>query len=399
MKKIVPICDLKIGMFVSAITKAKGNLVVKSQGMIKSQATIESLGNRGIVELEIDLAKSEYHEDLPQTSNNSELPSDTSSPQKIISFDQQQRDLAAADRLYSEAREIHERFIKKLKNGQAPDFAALQSLSQNIIDSVFDNADALACLIMLKESNDYLIEHSLNCSILMSIFAKHMGFNQAEIEDVTLAGLLMDCGMALLPPELLGRTDNFSSTDITLMQTHVDIGVELAERYSDLPLVVVDIMANHHERINALGYPKHKGAEEISQYAKMAAIADVYDAMLTERPFRSSTSARDTLEKMQKNDGLDIALVNQFIDAIGLFPVGSIVHLKSEKLAIVVQRNRKDPLKPMVMAFYSMRAKHHTDIKRIDLSKQQTDKIIGSVTPEEFGIHLPSFFRKALFSL
>lgn len=398
MKKIVNISELNIGMFVSAITKSQSKLVVKSQGMVRSQATIDSLAERGILELEVDLEKSEAQESVEPVTKSASTPNtkDTSPVDKMISFEQQQRDLAVADRLYTEARAIHNRFIKQLKSGQAPDFSALNDLSNEIIDSVFDNSDALSCLIMLKESDDYLVEHALNCSILLSIFAKYKGFSQAEVEDLTLSGLLMDCGMALLPKELTSSSDAFSEADHVLMRTHVDIGYEIAERFGDISTISLDVIANHHERINGSGYPKQKEKEQISLYAQMSSIVDTYDAMLTDRPFRSSSNAQSILESLQNDSDFDNELVNEFISAIGLFPVGSLVQLQSGKLAIVVQRNKQNPLKPVVMTFYSIRAQHSTEVKRIDLKRTQTDKIIGSVTPEEFDFNLPSFFRTAL---
>ncbi|MGB3726026.1 MAG: HD domain-containing phosphohydrolase [Glaciecola sp.] len=411
MKKEISISALQVGMFVNAITKSETNLTVKSQGMIKSQATLDSLVARGILAVEIDINKSS--QDIQQTYVNTidhdnesdDLVSASSEiskrvhevvAKKAVSFEQQQKDLAIADRLYTEAREVHVKFIKQLKSGQAPDFDALNNLSQEIIDNVFDNPDALACLIMLKESNDYLVEHSLNCSILLSIFAKHLDLPHAEIEDLTVAGLLMDCGMALLPKELNQRTDSFDDTDIALMRTHVDIGIEIAERFSDVPPIVLDIIANHHERIDGSGYPRKLEQANIHQYVQMAAIVDCYDAMLTDRPFKSSQAAQQALEDLQKDSRHDVNLVNEFIKAVGLFPVGCLVQLKSGKLGIVVQRNRKDPLKPTVMTFYSTRGKHHTEVKRVDLQKQSNERIVSSVTPEEFDINLPHFFRNAL---
>jgi HD-GYP domain-containing protein (c-di-GMP phosphodiesterase class II) len=386
MKKIISIDCIEVGMYVSRVTKSTSKLVVKSQGLIKSEKTIESLIARGILELEIDLDK------------NDGLSKDSKSEKTTLSFELQKIDFATADLLYTESREIHKRFISQLKNEQAPDFKSLQSLSQNIIDSVFENPDALSCLVMLKESSDYLVEHSLNCSILMSLFAKHKGYSETDIQDLTLAGLLMDSGMALLPPDLITPTDTYTPADILALKTHVDLGVELVKQYSELPPVVLDIIANHHERVDGSGYPKQKVLNDISVFAKMAAIVDSYDDLITERIFKSSTSTRNALEKMQKDEGLDSELVNDFIKVIGLFPVGSLVHLKSERLAIVVQRNRKDPLQPIVMAFYHIREKHPIDVSRIDLHKQEGDKIIGSVRPEEFDINLPAFFRGALFA-
>lgn len=411
MKKLVSITELEVGMFVNQITKSKQNLVVKSQGMIRSQDTIVSLKNRGILEFQIDFDKSECSEQVLSKHLHTEKEITTAtkpriskaktrntSTLEIISFEQQQQDFAEADRFYSEAREIHQRFYKQLKGGNKPDFNALNTLSQDIIDSVFANPEALACLLMLKESNEYLIEHALNCAILLSLFAKYKGMSQTEVEDLTLAGLLMDCGMGLLPEDLILKKDSFSEADRVLMQTHVDIGYEIAERFSDMPPAVLDIIANHHERIDGSGYPKNKRANDISLYAKMAAIADNYDALLTDKLYRSSTRAHEALKLMQSDKGLDKELVDEFVSCIGLFPVGSLVHLKSEKLAIVVQKNPKYPLDPTVMTFYSIRTKCPVEIKRINLKTQNADKIIGSVTPEEFDVNLPHFFRTALLA-
>lgn len=399
MKKTISIAELEVGMYVNAIVKADVNLVVKSQGFVKSQATIDSLKSRGIVEIEIDLDK--HYNDKTSV----ETPSPTKSSQtshtkfykkKEKSFDEQQRDLAAADKLYTQAREVHRDFIEELKSGQHPNFDTLSNVSQEIIDSAFENSDALTCLIMLKESNEYLIEHALNCAILLSIFAKHKNMSQAEIEDLTLSGLLMDCGMAVLPKDLVGSSNEYSEADHVLMRTHVDIGFEIAERFSDLPPMVFDIIQNHHERADGSGYPKGLKIDEITLYSQMAALVDCYDSMLTEKPYRSSKSSQEALEQLKESKQHDEQLINEFSQAIGLFPVGSLVHLNSDKLAIVIKRNKREPLRPIVISFYSITGKHHTETKMINLRTHPTTRIVNCVTPEEFGINLPDFFRNAL---
>ncbi len=404
MKKIILIEELDVGMFVSGITQSKGNLIVKSQGMIKNPGTIESLKQKGILELEVDVDKSDFVFVEPESPELLEEPHQKVTTEKRtiqpiskpIDFEDQKQAFSGADKLYTEAKEIHSRFFTTLKQGQAPDFDSLNNLSQEIIDSVFDNADALSCLVMLKETNNYLVEHALNNSILLTIFAKYRGYSQSVVEDLTMAGLLMDCGMALLPNELVKSNEELSETDQGLIRTHVDISFEIAERFSDVAPIVLDVIANHHERIDGSGYPKQKTADEISEYAQMAAIVDMYDDLLTDKPYRGSVNAQKILENMQKDASLNTELVNEFVEAIGMFPIGSLVALKSGKLAIVVQRNPDNPLEPIVMSFYSIRSKAMTEVKRIDLKRQTSDKILSSVSPEEFDINLPNFFRNAL---
>jgi HD-GYP domain-containing protein (c-di-GMP phosphodiesterase class II) len=404
MNQIVSIQDVKVGMYLLRLHECQSNLEVKSQGLIKSSATIASLERRGVLSIEIDLDKSVHAESSPVVAEKAQASekeniSLTATPVKAftaLNFEQQQAHLAKADKLYTQARSTQSRFIKQLRSAESPDFDTLNASCQDIIDSVFENQEALSCLVMLKDTSDYLVEHSLNCSILMSLFAKHMQFSQSDLEDLTLAGLLMDVGMALLPDDLGSRSDEFSASDKVLMQTHVDIGIEVVERFSDVPPMVSEIIKNHHERVDGSGYPKQKQQDEIPQYVQMAGIVDCYDAMISDRGYRSSMSAMEVLESLQSNPAFDPSLVESFIEAIGLYPVGSLVHLQSDKLAIVVQKHKNNPLKPRVMSFYSIRNKHHTEVKMIDLAKS-SDKIKSTVRPEEFDLNLSKFFKSVLF--
>jgi HD-GYP domain-containing protein (c-di-GMP phosphodiesterase class II) len=404
MTQIVAIEDVKIGMYLTRINTSEGKLKVKSQGLIKSSSTIENLKRRAVLSIEIDESKSSHLPDKPakQTEDNASAEVEmAASPLKqsfqTLSIDQQIKHLASADKLYTQARDLQSRFVKQLRSGDAPDFEKLNAVAQDIIDSVFENQEALSCLIMFKDTNNYLVEHSLNCSILLSLFASHRGFSQADLEDITLAGLLMDIGMVLLPSELNQKTESYTSSDIAMMRTHVDIGREIIDRYADLPSMVDEIVMNHHERIDGSGYPKQKHGDELSEYVKMASIVDCYDSMISDRGYRLPSRAQDALEFLLADPGFDTEMVQSFIEAIGLYPVGSLVHLQSGKLAMVVQKNKKHPLKPSVMAFYSIRAKHHTEVKLINLNKSN-DKILCAVKPEEFEVNLPKFFRTVLLN-
>lgn len=399
MTQIVAIEDVKIGMYLVRINTSEAKLQVKSQGLIKSSSTIENLRHRGVLTIEIDETKSTHVVDKKAVSIPApvEEKKRTQKPLQALTVEEQLKHLAVADKLYTQSRAVQARFVKQLRSGDAPDFDQLSLISQDIVDSVFENQEALSCLLMLKETNDYLVEHSLNCAILLSLFASHRGYSPSDIEDITLSGLLMDIGMALLPNDLNQKVGEYSSSDIALMRTHVDIGCEVIERYADLPTMVAEIVMNHHERIDGSGYPKQKTGDALPEHVQMATIVDYYDSMLSDRGYRSSTCAQDALEHLIADPGFDSNLVHSFIEAIGLYPVGSLVHLKSGKLAIVVKKTKIQAMKPVVMAFYSIRAKHHTEVKMIDLSKS-TDKIISAVRPEEFELNLPKFFRTVLLN-
>jgi HD-GYP domain-containing protein (c-di-GMP phosphodiesterase class II) len=166
------------------------------------------------------------------------------------------------------------------------------------------------------------------------------------------------------------------------------------ERFADVPPIVYDVIQNHHERADGSGYPKGKTAQQLSDYAQMAAIVDSYDAMITNRVYKCSDNATDALKKLQSDPSMNTQLVREFINAIGLHPVGSLVKLSNDRLALVSKRNVNDPLKPVVMSFYHIQGHVHTDIERVDLAQTDTE-IVSGIRPEEFSISLSSFFKKA----
>ncbi|AWL11285.1 uncharacterized protein HMF8227_00789 [Saliniradius amylolyticus] len=388
--------DIQLGMFVTQVTRQTGELTIKTQGLIKSERLLEQLRQKGVQEVEVDLARSVLEQGLEL--NVSEQT--TESPKAISASPANEDPMAAieqAGQLYDKARTIQSRFVKKLKKGALPPIGELTEVSADIIDSVFDNADAISLLTQIKDREQYLMEHSLNCSILMAMFARQMGFDKATIDELGLAGLLMDAGMATLPEDILNQRGKLSDQERTIVESHVDVAVDLLEQSEHASDTVLDVVQNHHERLDGSGYPNGKQGDEISVYARMAAIVDSYDALTADRPYRKSLNATQALKRLLSTSQgqLDQSLVQQFIRCIGVHPVGSLVKLKSEKLAIVIKANKDDPLKPKVASFYSVRSGHYKDVRILDLTRDQDD-IEACVRPEEFKINLARFFREVL---
>ncbi|WP_102795941.1 HD-GYP domain-containing protein [Bowmanella denitrificans] len=393
MYKIYPVDDLKPGMFVNQVTRQTGQLKIKTQGLVKDHGLIHKLKARGILEVEVDLSRSIISDELTMDSPmEEESPEEPEKPQAS-----EGETLNESHRLYEQAKTVQSKFFKKVRKGGKVSVTELMGTSADIIDSVFDNPDALCCLTLIKEKDQYLLEHSLNCSILMAVFARHLGFDKELIDELGLAGLMMDVGMATIPEDILSKPGALDGPEMQIVEGHVDFGLELLEQ-SELDLDVVrDVLANHHERMDGSGYPRGKSGDYLSVYARMAAIVDSYDAMTSERPWRRGMSPTQALKRLLASSQglLDQSLVQQFIRCVGVHPVGSLVKLKSGKLAIVVRANKVDPLCPVVMSFYSVRTNMYNEVKRLDLSKVQ-DEIETSVRPEEFKINLTKFFKDVL---
>ena len=391
MLKQVPISELVPGMYVNQVLQQSGQLKMRSKGLVKTQATIEQLKKRGIELLEVDLSRSRLPEDEAADKKEQVSLRDRYKPTEREKSHAEA--IEAANDLYLQAVMIQGDFVDSLKAGPPANIEKVAELSQNLIDSVFENPNAISCLTLIKNSDDYLLEHSINCSILMGLFARHMEFDKSLIEELSLGALLMDVGMAVVPTDVYSKPGALSEQDWQMVQSHVDLGMELIDQCDEASDVILDIVQNHHERMDGSGYPSAKNGQSISTYARMAAIVDSYDAMISDRPHQKAQTPTQVLRKLLSDSTLDQTLVQQFIKCIGVHPVGSLVKLKSEKLALVSSPGKKDPLSPVVMTFYSVRSSSHSEIKRIDLSKTD-DEIVAAVKPDEFKMNLPKFFRE-----
>ncbi|MCC2603816.1 HD-GYP domain-containing protein [Planctobacterium marinum] len=388
---IVPIDQLLPGMFVSRVTKQSGQLKVKSQGLIKRPELIAMLKKKGILELEVDYSKSNLEEiakHQPEQTQETESVADKA-PEKSLSDS-----LNQSQTLHDQAKQVHCKLLDKVRNGEQTNIEEIRKVSSEIIDSIFENPNALSCVSLIKDAPDYIWEHSVNSAIYMGVFARHLGFDKELTEDLCLGGFLMDIGMATIPEELLQKGDKFHAEDQEMIKMHVDFGVELVSQEENVSDVVLSVIQDHHERLDGSGYPEGKKGDQINTYGRMAAIIDSYDAMTSDRPYRKGYTPTAALKKLLSDTSgkYDQSLVQQFIRCIGVHPVGSLVKLKSGKLGIIVKANKDEPIKPLVMCFYSVTSGAHTELKRVDLAKV-ADEIECTVRPNEFKINLTKFFR------
>jgi HD-GYP domain-containing protein (c-di-GMP phosphodiesterase class II) len=385
MLEQVSIDELKQGMYVTQVLEQSGALHMRSEGVVKSQSIVDTLKKKGILLLEVDMAKSKHHLVKDHLVKNT-VPAKCKANESVESAAAKPKPLNnasinEANDFYENALSIQSSFVKALNEGAVTDLSPMTSLSQSLIESVFDNGDALSCLTLIKDTDNYLLEHSINCSVLTGIFCKFLGYDRDSIEQASLGALLMDTGMSSIPADIRRPTAALSEDDLAVLRTHVEIGANLVEQCGDIPDLSLQVIEQHQERVDGSGYPRGLSNNDISEFARIAAIVDTYDTPM------------QALKRLSGSAGLDQSLVRQFIQCIGVHPVGSLVKLKSGKLGIVSKINPKDPINPHVMTFYSVTSNHFNEIKKIDLSLYN-DEVVSGVRPEEFRINLPKFFKE-----
>lgn len=389
MLRTIDIDQLQPGMYVNQVVEQTGRLKIKSKGLVKQRSSINALKTKGVIKVEVDDSKSEGVTSTDKIAGAKTVVK-TETPAKTTSLEEQ---FAGASKLYEKAKNVHRDYLQKMAEDQTVELDTLYDLSHQIIDSVFEAPNALSCLSLLQRSDEYLLEHSLNCTILMAMFARHLDYTADEIEELCLAALLMDVGMANVPHDIISKTEPLTKTERDIITSHVDIGLDIAERCGDVSHFVRDIIFNHHERVDGSGYPDAKSADQISQVSRMAAIVDSYDAMITKRVHQAAITPTAALKKLLIDPGYDQQLVQQFIQCMSVHPVGSMVKLTNQRLAIVIKPNKTKPLHPLVATFYHLKSNHFAETKIVDLSKSN-ESIETSVRPEEFGVSLPKFLKK-----
>jgi HD-GYP domain-containing protein (c-di-GMP phosphodiesterase class II) len=256
------------------------------------------------------------------------------------------------------ARSVHvstERVVKTLfddlKKGETIELEAIEGAIDPMVDSILRNDDAMSWLARMKKKSDYVYDHSIASSVWALVFGKHLGLEKKELQVLGMGAVFLDVGKTKIPTELLTKRGNLSELETKTMRDHVAHGVEIVSTIPGIDPRVVDMVQNHHERHNGTGYPRGLSGNEIPIYARIAGIIDTYDAMTTRRPYAELQSTYDAMRQLNKLAGVEFPeeVVEQFVQAVGVFPVGTLVELNTGEVGIVIAQNRIRRLRPKIM--------------------------------------------------
>lgn len=396
-QKKIPLSQLKIGMYVLSIFTKNKDVNIKSEGYILKESSIEQLKKSHVNYVVIDPSRTKQDE---EKNKDNIATSEVISPKKAIkeSTTSLDTEIKTANKLYHNAKVLQEKILHDITLNKVIDTAAVQESTNAIVDSIFRNQDALSCMSRLRFKGDYLVEHSLNVSILMTILCKHMNIERKVMEELALGAFLHDIGKVLIPDNILNKPGGFAKEEYEIMKTHVLLGVKVLEDTPNLPDIVMSVVKEHHERLDGKGYPYKLAAKDISVYGRMIAIVDSYDAMTAERVYKAGMHPIKAFKILisESPNSYDKALVEQFIQCLGLYPIGTLVKLNSGKVGLISRLNKNKPLKPFVRVFYNTRLNQVITMEELDLSKPKyNDQIESCVKPEEFNLDLMKFFKNA----
>lgn len=271
--------------------------------------------------------------------------------------------------------------------GKAVDVGGAQQLVEEISDSVARNPGALISLARLKTADDYTYMHSVAVCAMMVGLAKQLGLDEAQTRAAGMAGLLHDLGKAMMPMEVLNKPGKLSPAEFNVIKTHPTEGYRQLLKVPSLDPLVLDVCLHHHEKTDGSGYPKGLKGDQISLFAKMGAVCDVYDAITSNRPYKSGWDPAESLRKMAEwaNGHFDGKVFQAFVKSLGIYPIGSLVKLTSGRLGVVVEQTGKSLTTPSVKVFFSTKSNLRITPEVIDLSSSDvSEKIVSREDPAKW---------------
>lgn len=278
--------------------------------------------------------------------------------------------------------------FSEAKMGRAMNVQDVDLLVEEISNSILRHPHALISLSRLKTSDEYTYMHSVAVCALMVSLARRMGMPDEQIREAGVAGLMHDVGKMMIDPDILNKPGRLTPEEYDAMKYHPEAGLKLLDASLQLNSMVRDVCLHHHEKFDGTGYPHALAGNEISIFARMGAVCDVYDAITSDRPYKKGWGAAHSIREMASWTGhFDPLVFQNFVKTVGIYPVGALVRLESGRLAIVIEQNEQTLLLPKVKVFMSARTSKRFTPHVVNLADEaERDSIVKIELPADWDL-------------
>jgi HD-GYP domain-containing protein (c-di-GMP phosphodiesterase class II) len=278
-------------------------------------------------------------------------------------------ELSQATEVMGTARTVVLSVFDQLRDGGGLEAAAIESVVESMVHSVFRNRDAMGWLARMRRKDDYLYTHSLSTSVWALTFGRHLGLDRQSMKVLGTGEMLLDVGKTRMPAHLLRKSEALTPTEWKLLRLHARYGAQLLRADEALDKRVIEMVESHHERFDGSGYGSGLKGKEIPFLARVAGIVDAYDAMISERAYAKPKTAFQAVRELSSLAGTAFQpeLVELFIQAVGVFPTGTLVELNTGEVGVVTAQNRYRRLKPEIMLILDANKQVREDFAQIDL--------------------------------
>ncbi len=260
-------------------------------------------------------------------------------------------EISAAADSFKRTNDLLNNIADDIRGGEGLKLENIESVIDDMVDSMIRNPDALMWVARMREQDLNIYSHGISVAVNLVAFGRHLGYPKEQLTQLGTLGLLLDVGKIKLPRELLEKNQRLTADEFEQIKEHVELGLTILGETPNIHPDVLEGIAQHHERMNGSGYPNNLIGNKISTYGRMSAIADTYSAVTKPRPYAEVVSPHQALQMLSSWSGSQFQadMVEQFIQSIGVFPVGSMVELSTGEVAVVVTHSKYKRLRPVVL--------------------------------------------------
>jgi putative nucleotidyltransferase with HDIG domain len=301
-------------------------------------------------------------------------------------------DMAAIRRLYADAVSVAEGIWSSAQTEQRPDATMARTMIDGLAQAVAQNRTALLALTTLKSYDNYTFTHMVNVAILTMGQARGLGIDGPLLREFGLAALMHDIGKVRTPLEILNKPDKLTDEEFTIMKRHVVDGAEILRQTPEIPTLAPVVAFEHHLRLDGTGYPLVR-RPSLNLGTMICGIADVYDAMRSQRSYQKAHASERILEVLKRNDGtqFDQHLVRRFVQLLGIYPAGNLVKLDTGEVGVVLKVYAPNPYRPQVRILFDPSGKrldlaYDVNLWELEPVEGRTSTIVGPLDPADYQI-------------
>lgn len=302
---------------------------------------------------------------------------------------------------YENAKAQMQSILDDIKTGTGVNIDTVQQAVTPMVESVLRNQNAMAWLVYLRKLDEFAYNHAVATSVWAVIMGRHLGFDHHSLNTLAMGGLLLDVGKTRIGESIVNKAGPLTHEESAIMASHVKHGVDITKSITGVSGDVLAMIECHHERHDGSGYPEGLAGMDIPVYGRIAGVVDCYDAMISNQPHKPAKSSYDAVRVLNLMCGTKFQkeLVEQFVQALGMFPTGSLVELNTGEVGIVIEQNRVRRLRPKVMLVLNKGKEFLRRSKTLDLQKVPCDEgqrrarwIVSGHEAGAFGINPNEYF-------
>lgn len=306
-----------------------------------------------------------------------------------------QQEATQGQHLHQEVSVAISSVFETIRKGQSTDLRETRQVVSGVVDSVIRNPDAMVWLARMRDKDSYSYAHAVRCSIWAVVFGRYLGLSKVALDALATGVLLMDVGKAKVPAEILQKKSALSPEERREIQRHVTHSLDILRNSPQMNDQIFAIVSQHHERYDGSGYPNALQGNAIAPMAKIAGVVDTYDAMTSPRAYAQALTSVEAVSRLYelRNKTFQARLVEEFIQAIGVYPTGTLVRLSSDEVGIVIEQNPMRRLRPRLMLLLDHKQQPLAHPQILDLNLVNHDfkgeplKVVSSLLAGSYNLY------------